>query len=183
VCPYQVFPYELFYTLIKRETCAASYEIPLEDSWLIAAAEKNIPIVTPGWEDSTCGNMIVAAKMEGNIPYMPVKSGLDAMEMLVDWYKANHQHKVGFFQIGGGIAGDFPICAVPLLRQDLQEDVNLWAYFCQISDAPTSYGGYSGAPPNEKITWGKLDCDTPSFIIESDASIVFPLVSAYVLDH
>jgi deoxyhypusine synthase len=36
--------------------------------------------------------------------------------------------------------------------------------------------------PNEKITWGKLTPDTPSFIIESDATIVAPLVFAYVMD-
>jgi deoxyhypusine synthase len=35
--------------------------------------------------------------------------------------------------------------------------------------------------PNEKITWGKLAKDTPSFIIESDATIVVPLIFAYVL--
>lgn len=180
-----VFPYELFYRMIEEGVCANHYEIDTKDSWLIAAQEKNLPIFTPGWEDSTCGNMIVAAKIDGRIPYMPVKSGLDAMEMLVEWYEKEStcEGGVGFFQIGGGIAGDFPICCVPLIRQDLERDVKLWSYFCQISDAPTSYGGYSGAPPNEKITWGKLHCDTPAFIIESDATIVFPLVSAYVLDH
>ncbi len=88
---------------------------------------------------------------------------------------------VGFFQIGGGIAGDFPICVVPMLEQDLERDTPLWGYFCQISDSTTSYGSYSGAVPNEKITWGKLDGNTPKFIIESDATIVAPLVFAYVL--
>ena len=90
---------------------------------------------------------------------------------------------VGFFQIGGGIAGDFAICAVPALIQDLGlEDTPFWSYFCQISDAVTSYGGYSGAPPNEKITWGKLDVETPKFMIESDATIVAPLIFAYLLN-
>ena len=65
---------------------------------------------------------------------------------------------------------------------DLQrESVPLWAYFCQISDSTTSYGSYSGAVPNEKITWGKLGKDTPKFIIESDATIVAPLIFAYIL--
>ncbi|MCC6903124.1 MAG: deoxyhypusine synthase family protein, partial [Polyangiaceae bacterium] len=89
---------------------------------------------------------------------------------------------IGFFQIGGGIAGDFPICVVPLIHQDLQQQCPYWGYFCQISDSTTSYGSYSGAVPNETITWGKLDVDTPRFIIESDATIVFPLVAAYMLD-
>ncbi|MDP6839129.1 MAG: deoxyhypusine synthase family protein, partial [Planctomycetota bacterium] len=88
---------------------------------------------------------------------------------------------LGFFQIGGGIAGDFPICVVPLIKQDLETDVRVWSYFCQISDSTTSYGSYSGAVPNEKITWGKLDPNTPKFIIESDATIVAPLVFQYVL--
>jgi len=88
---------------------------------------------------------------------------------------------VGFFQIGGGIAGDFPICVVPMIHQDLQTPCPYWGYFCQISDSTTSYGSYSGAIPSEKITWGKLDLDTPQYVIESDASIVAPLIFAYLL--
>ena len=89
--------------------------------------------------------------------------------------------KVGFFQIGGGIAGDFPICVVPMIHQDLRRRCPYWGYFCQIGDSTTSYGSYSGAVPNEKITWGKLDEGTPRFMIESDATIVAPLMFARVL--
>jgi deoxyhypusine synthase len=104
---------------------------------------------------------------------------------LADWYIKNSKGKgIGFYQIGGGIAGDFPICVVPMLYQDLEyKDVPFWAYFCQISDSTTSYGSYSGAVPNEKITWGKLDINTPKFIIESDATIVAPLMFAYILGY
>jgi deoxyhypusine synthase len=112
-----------------------------------------------------------------------VRTGIEYMMSLAQWYaKTAPQSPIGFFQIGGGIAGDFPICVVPMLHQDLQQsDVPLWSYFCQISDSTTSYGSYSGAVPNEKITWGKLGIDTPKHIIESDASIVAPLVFALVL--
>ena len=69
-----------------------------------------------------------------------------------------------------------------LFRSDLQiKDIPRWGYFCQISDSTTSYGSYSGAVPNEKITWGKLSASTPKFIIESDATIVAPLIFAHVL--
>jgi deoxyhypusine synthase len=106
------------------------------------------------------------------------------MGSLVEWYKAQTQNSsIGFFQIGGGIAGDFPICVVPLIQQDLKQDCRLWGYFCQISDSTTSYGSYSGAVPNEKITWGKLAVDTPRFVIESDATIVAPLIFAYILEQ
>ena len=108
------------------------------------------------------------------------------MMHLVDWYKANNRPGIdrgtGFFQIGGGTAGDFPICCVPMMEQDLQwKGTMLWQYFCQISDSTTSYGSYSGAVPNEKITWGKLSPECPKFIVESDATIVAPLMFAHIL--
>jgi deoxyhypusine synthase len=182
------FPYEYLYELIKSGALKEFYEIDPKDSWLIAACEKNLPIWTPGWEDSTLGNIFVALTRGRNYygenikNIQIVKSGLEQMSFLIDWYRENSKDtSIGFFQIGGGIAGDFPICVVPLIQQDLNEKCRLWGYFCQISDSTTSYGSYSGAVPNEKITWGKLAVDTPKFVIESDATIVAPLIFAYVL--
>ncbi len=177
------FPYEYLYQIIREGMVAESYQIDPKDSWLVAAAERDLPIFTPGWEDSTLGNVYTAACMSGKVKDVhTVKVGIELMISLADWYrKESAGSPIGFFQIGGGIAGDFPICVVPMLEQDMQESTPLWAYFCQISDSTTSYGSYSGAVPNEKITWGKLGVDTPKFIIESDATIVAPLVFAYVL--
>lgn len=179
------FPYEYMYQLLDLPSIKKAFEIDPKDSWVIAAKEKHLQIITPGWEDSTLGNIFVSHVISKDLSHFHmVKSGLEQMAALVKWYKEQCRHfKIGFFQVGGGIAGDFPICAVPLIRQDLQEDVPLWAYFCQISDSTTSFGSYSGAVPNEKISWGKLSVDTPSFIIESDASIVAPLIFGYVLDQ
>ena len=159
------------------------YEIDPKDSWLVAASEKNLPLFVPGWEDSTMGNMFVSQTIKGGLKSLStMKSGLYYMDELIRWYTSeSKKHKIGFFQIGGGIAGDFPICVVPLINQDLKKNVPFWSYFCQISDSTTSYGSYSGAVPNEKITWGKLGVDTPKYIIESDAAIVTPLIFAYVL--
>jgi deoxyhypusine synthase len=177
------FPYEYMYQLIRNCNIREFFEIDPKDSWVYAACQKNLPIFTPGWEDSTLGNIFVANVVRGDVgDIQVVKSGLEQMAALIDWYrKTSKDESIGFFQIGGGIAGDFPICVVPLLMQDLREKCRLWGYFCQISDSTTSYGSYSGAVPNEKITWGKLDRKTPRFVIESDASIVAPLVFAYVL--
>ena len=120
----------------------------------------------------------------GELKASTMKSGIEYMVWLATGTSKNSgKDGIGFFQIGGGIAGDFPICVVPMMYQDLERhDVPFWSYFCQISDSTTSYGSYSGAVPNEKITWGKLDIDTPKFIVESDATIVAPLVFAYVLE-
>lgn len=177
------FPYEYMYQLLNSGVIKESYQIDPKNSWVMAAMEKNIPIYTPGWEDSTLGNIFVANVMRKEVSnFHVVKSGVEMMESLIGWYKQNSQTQtIGFFQIGGGIAGDFPICVVPLIQQDLKEPCKLWGYFCQISDSTTSYGSYSGAVPNEKITWGKLDGNTPRFVIESDATIVAPLIFAYVL--
>lgn len=178
------FPYEFMYQLLDLPSIQASFEIDPKDSWLLAAKEKNLPIVTPGWEDSTLGNIFVSHVISKDLSgYSLVKPGVEQMAFFAEWYRRiSKEHPIGFFQIGGGIAGDFPICVVPMLRQDLLEDVPLWSYFCQISDSVTSFGSYSGAVPNEKITWGKLSVTTPSYIIESDASIVAPLVFHYVLN-
>jgi deoxyhypusine synthase len=177
------FPYEYMYQLIRNCNIREFFEIDPKDSWVYAACQRNLPIFTPGWEDSTLGNIFVANVVRGDVGNIQVvKSGLEQMAALIDWYRqTSKDESIGFFQIGGGIAGDFPICVVPLILQDLREKCRLWGYFCQISDSTTSYGSYSGAVPNEKITWGKLDRKTPRFVIESDASIVAPLVFAYVL--
>ena len=178
------FPHEFIYRLIRSGALTEHYQIDPKNSWVVAAAEKNLPIVVPGWEDSTTGNMYAGHCITGDIKNVhTVKTGIEYMTFLADYYtETAPEHSIGFFQIGGGIAGDFPICVVPMLHQDLQrEGVPMWGYFCQISDSTTSYGSYSGAVPNEKITWGKLSTDTPKFVIESDATIVAPLMFALVL--
>lgn len=178
------FPHQFMYKILLSGKLKESYQIDPRNSWLLAAAEKNLPMFVPGWEDATLGNMYAGHCITGDVKKVhTVRTGIEYMMELAEWYTSTTSEKpLGFFQIGGGIAGDFPICVVPMLHQDLQrEHVPLWAYFCQISDSTTSYGSYSGAVPNEKITWGKLGVDTPKFIIESDATIVAPLMFAYVL--
>ena len=177
-------PHEFMYKMLLSGVLEQYYEIDLKNSWMLAAAEKNLPIVVPGWEDSTMGNIFASYCIKGELKPSTMKSGIEYMTWLADWYVKNSEGKgVGFFQIGGGIAGDFPICVVPMLYQDMEmKNIPFWSYFCQISDSTTSYGSYSGAVPNEKITWGKLDVDTPKYIIESDATIVAPLIFAWLLN-
>lgn len=178
------FPHQFFYRILQSEELKKSFQIDIKDSWLYAAMERNLPIFVPGWEDSTLGNMFAGHCISGDVKNVhTTRTGIEYMMALADWYTATSKEaSIGFYQIGGGIAGDFPICVVPMLRQDLErEDTPLWGYFCQVSDSTTSYGSYSGAIPNEKITWEKLGINTPKYVIESDASIVAPLMFAAVL--
>jgi deoxyhypusine synthase len=177
-------PFEYFYDVVRSGVLEQYYQIDPKHSWVLAAAEKNLPILTPGWEDSTLGNIFTGYCLRGELQPSTMKSGIEAMMFLANWYQENcGTEGVGFFQIGGGIAGDFPICVVPMLQQDMEIEVPFWSYFCQITDTNESYGSYSGANPTEKITWGKLDIHTPKFAINSDATIVAPLIFSYVLDR
>jgi deoxyhypusine synthase len=181
------FPFEYLFRLLDSGELDEHFQVDPANSWLVAARDMGIPVYSPGWEDSTMGNIFSANVLMGNIAHHQcVKSGTEQFQHLIEWYLENNGEaqgtpSVGFFQIGGGIAGDFAICAVPCIIQDLQRDVPFWGYFCQITDAEVSYGGYSGAVPNEKITWGKLDAGTPKFLVKSDATIVAPLIFGYVL--
>jgi deoxyhypusine synthase len=178
----RLFWHEYFYELVQTlspELCSG----PREECWLLAAAQKNLPLVVPGYEDSTFGNIFASYVKTGDCSASIVRSGIEYMVWFYDIYRELSEGVgIGFFQIGGGIAGDFPICVVPSIKYDLQQPVKPWAYFCQISDSTTSYGSYSGATPNEKITWDKLTPDTPMFVIESDATIVAPLILQALLE-
>lgn len=181
------FPFEYLFDILRSGDLDEHYQTDPRNSWLLSAMEKGLPVYSPGWEDSTTGNMFAANVLTGKVPHHQCcKTGTEQFAHLIEWYLANNGEgdeapSVGFFQIGGGIAGDFAICAVPSIIQDMQRDTPFWGYFCQISDAEVSYGGYSGAVPNEKITWGKLDVDTPRFLVKSDATVVAPLIFGYVL--
>ena len=173
----RAFPHEHIFEILDD----IDYDIKASDSWILAAKNKKIPIYVPGWEDSTLGNIFAAHCLSNNCDINAVKGGTEYMLHLANWYR-DSEVPIGFLQIGGGIAGDFPICVVPMLRQDLELEVPLWGWYAQISESKTSYGGYSGALPSEKITWGKLSPETPMFVIESDATIVAPILFGYILD-
>ena len=176
------FWHEYFYELVLTMD-ESLYQGNPDESWLVAAAKANLPIVVPGYEDSTFGNILAGHAKTGDCSASIAKSGVEYMGEFYDQYnRLSEGAGVGFFQIGGGIAGDFPICVVPSIKYDLELEARPWAYFCQISDSTTSYGSYSGATPNEKITWDKLTEDTPMFVIESDATIVAPLMLSALLE-
>lgn len=178
-------PHEFWYQILDSKVLEPNFKKDPKTSWLLAACEKKIPIFVPGAEDSTTGNMFAGRVLLGQIKATTMKSGMEYMVELMKWYReTSKEFSIGMFQIGGGIAGDFPACVVPTLNQDFRgifPEVPFWGYHCQITDAVTSYGGFSGCTPSEKITWGKLSPETPNFMIESDATIVAPLIFYYIL--
>ena len=176
--------HEFFYELVLTKELEREFQGDPRECWLLEAAKRNLPLIVGGYADSTFGNIFAAHCRDTGCNPLIAKSDVEQFMRFYEVYdQLSAGTGVGFFQIGGGIAGDFPICIVPSKIYDLkQENTKPWAYFCQISDSVTSYGGYSGATPNEKITWDKLTENTPMHVIESDATIVVPIILQALFD-
>ena len=187
------FPHEYFRRLFSERLIKPDPQANSADCWTYAAYEKNVPIVIPGFEDSTMGNIFASYtysgphKKKGDITLDPniMKTGLEYFHFMYDWYmKESKNAPIAFLQLGGGIAADFPICVVPSIKHDLRlhDKVRDWAGFIEIGSSPMSYGSYSGAGGKEKITWDKLSTKSYYNIIQSDVTVAFPWIAAVLLD-
>lgn len=185
------FPHEYFRRLYSEKLIKHDSKANPADSWTYAAFQKNIPIVVPGFEDSTMGNIFASYTYKGSIKKKNdlvvapsvMKTGLDYFHLMYDWYwKESKSSPIAFLQLGGGIAADFPICVVPSIKHDLgNHNVRDWAGFIEIGNSPMSYGSYSGAGGKEKITWDKLSTQSYYNIIQSDVTVAFPWIAAVLL--
>lgn len=185
------FPHEYFRRLFSEGLIKPDPKANPDDCWAYAAYKKDIPIVIPGFEDSTMGNIFASYTYSGKyrkdkgvvLEQSLVKSGLEYFTSLYEWYmEASKKHPIAFLQLGGGIAADFPICVVPSIKHDLKiEKVRDWAGFIEIGSSPMSYGSYSGAGGKEKITWDKLSTESYYQIIQSDVTVAFPWIAAVLL--
>ena len=187
------FPHEYFRRLFKEKLINPDPKANPDDCWVYAAYEKNIPIVVPGFEDSTMGNIFSSYVYNGPhkkkedivLDGNTMKTGLEYFHLMYDWYmKESKDAPIAFLQLGGGISADFPICVVPSLKHDLKlhDKVRDWAGFIEIGSSPMSYGSYSGAGGKEKITWDKLSTKSYYQIIQSDVTVAFPWIAAILLD-
>lgn len=185
------FPHEYFRRLFADGLIKPDKSANPEDCWTYAAYQKNIPIVIPGFEDSTMGNIFASYTYNGKhrddkevvLSHSIMKNGLQYFTEMYDWYmEASKKHPIAFLQLGGGIAADFPICVVPSIKHDLKKHkVRDWAGFIEIGSSPMSYGSYSGAGGKEKITWDKLSTSSYYQIIQSDVTVAFPWIAAVLL--
>ena len=186
-------PHEYFRRLFAEKLIKPDPKANPADCWTLAAFEKNIPIIVPGFEDSTMGNIFASYtygglhKSKGDIVLdgKVMKSGLEYFHLMYDWYlKESKNSPIAFLQLGGGISADFPICVVPSLKHDLKMHgkVRDWAGFVEIGSSPMSYGSYSGAGGKEKITWDKLSTQSYYQIIQSDVTVAFPWIAAVLLE-
>src|SRR5919107_1044881 len=92
------FPHEYMYQLLLSGAMKGDYEIDPKDSWMVAAAEKNLPIIVPGWEDSTLGNMYAGHVISGDVKNVhTVRTGIEYMTALADYYtNLSTKSSIGF---------------------------------------------------------------------------------------
>ena len=94
------FPHEFMYSILLKGKLKEHYEIDPKNSWLLAAAERNLPMFVPGWEDSTLGNVFSAHCIDGRMKDpLTMRSGIEYMMQLAAWYtETAPKTSIGFFQ-------------------------------------------------------------------------------------
>ena len=65
----------------------------LEKTPMIAAAEANFTNRSSGWEDSTMGNIFASYCIKGELKATTMKSGIEYMTYLADWYTKTQEEK------------------------------------------------------------------------------------------
>ena len=165
-----------------RRCSSRSIEIDPRDSWLLAACEKNLPIFVPGWEDSTLGNIFAAHGIAGKFKSVQtMRSGVEYMMALADWYRRTaparvdrllpdrrrHRRRLPDLRRADAAAGseDAGRAALGLLLPDQRFDDELRLVLGRRAEREDHLGQARRV-------------DTPKFIIESDATIVAPLMFA-----
>jgi deoxyhypusine synthase len=90
----RLFPHQFIYRLIQSQRLASSYQIDPQDSWVVAACEKELPIIVPGWEDSTLGNIFASHCIRNHIDNVhTVRSGIEYMIFLAE-HSCRKTHRV-----------------------------------------------------------------------------------------
>jgi deoxyhypusine synthase len=202
--PYKApFWHEYFFKVLEEIESKYHGTEELHDCWLYWAWKNQVEIIVGGVEDSTMGNIFAYYSYNGKHPFLsqyaqdhPISPEVVAhsfryMHKLAEWYQETTQTtSLAFLQLGGGIAGDFPICVVPHLKKDYLADLSIkaqeafikpWAGFIEIHSSPMSFGSYSGAGFKEKITWSKVEPDSFGIQIFGDYTEHFPDIAAIVL--
>ncbi len=180
------FPHEFFYKVLLSGKYEKYYQIDPKNSWMLAAAKKNLPIVVPGWEDATLGNMYAAAVIRGDVKNVhTVRTGIEYMTWLAEFYtrtatKKKHARHVPnrrrHFRRFPDLASCrccIRICCAPACRSG--------ATSARSAIQPRATAAIPAQCQTKKSRGGKLGVKTPKFIIESDATIVAPLIFAHVL--
>jgi deoxyhypusine synthase len=158
---------------------------------LRSATEKNVPVFVPAFTDSELGLDVALAnriRMRDGRAQLRYDPYLD-LEHFTETLLA--QKKLGIFTIGGGVPRNWAQQFGPyveLRRRRAGEDVPLkrYHYGLRICPEPVYWGGLSGSPYSEAVSWGKFvpPAEGGRFgEVFVDATVGLPLIVAAVLER
>ena len=142
-----------------------------QESVLKAAADKNIPIFSPGFLDSMLGIPLWIYSKQKKLVFNPLKDFDLLSDMVFDAKKS------GAIILGGGTPKHHTQY-LHTLREGLDAAV-------QLSSARVEDGSLSGAPLKESITWGKLrkgQLEEKTATIFGEVTSLFPLIVAAAIE-
>jgi deoxyhypusine synthase len=176
-----------FYYLLGKRIYDQERKAGLKDvSFLSACYEHDVPVFTSSPGDSTIGMDIASLEMISDKFKLKINPSIDVNESTAIVYAAKaNGGRSGVVLLGGGSPKNFMLQTEPQIQEVLMIPEVGHDYFLQITDARPDTGGLSGATPSEAASWGKIDPQAveESVIVYSDATIVLPLMTSYLMNN
>lgn len=150
-------------------------------SWLVAAAEHDVPVFAPALNDSSIGiGMVqhhVQAREEGREPPRidPIR---DHYELAQIKYTAG---KTGVIYLGGGVPKNH-IQQMEVVSEILGYEPGGHQYAVQLTTDAPHWGGLSGCTLEEAQSWGKIARDATKATAYVDVTIGFPLIAKAAME-
>ncbi|WP_128914823.1 1,9-bis(guanidino)-5-aza-nonane synthase [Granulicella sibirica] len=145
------------------------------DSIILAAYEKDVPIFCPAFSDCSAGFGLVAHQhaRQGK-PMVSIDSAKDFYELT----KLKIENpSTGLLMIGGGVPKNFAQDIV-VAAEILGVDAPMHKYAIQITVADSRDGALSGSTLKEASSWGKVDTVWEQMVY-SEATLALPLIAGY----
>jgi deoxyhypusine synthase len=143
-------------------------------SILRAAYEENVPIFLPAVRDSEFGF----------IHWLHASQQKEKKVLLVDAFKdvpaicgiCNKSPKNGMIVIGGGVPRNTVQSAAIASKKGMD-------YAIVVTTDHPEAGGLSGSTLKETISWGKVKGEADKVMVNGDATMIFPLITASVVER
>jgi len=157
----RIAPYEVLHEIGKRITDP--------NSILAKAVQRKVPVFCPNLTDSIAGFQMWMFSQDQKLTLDPLLDTAKITEIVFD------AEKTGVIILGGGWPKHYTLFA-----NTFREGVDCAVQITMDRPEP---GGLSGASLEEAISWSKVKCEGKTVTVISDATIVFPLIVAAVLDR
>ncbi|HET9698227.1 MAG TPA: deoxyhypusine synthase family protein [Terriglobales bacterium] len=176
---------------VNREIGKYLSENVKERGILKSAYDKGVPVFVPAFTDSELGldvalhNRKRAKEGRPQIVFDPFHDLNHFAETLLA------QKRIGIFTIGGGVPRNWsqqfgPYCELRVRRGGEDVELKRYHYGLRICPEPVNWGGLSGSPYREAVSWGKFvpQEEGGQFAeVLLDATVGLPLIVGAVLER